>query len=137
MTEKHCNRLFGYGTLSDVNFFINVARIEPDSVNFGWIYAKLYNCGSFPMIVEDTDRKVYGRVYTIKSLNELLPKLDIYERCNIEPIEDSFYIRKIIPVILESNERVEAWTYIGNPESDLYKLKCIEENLIESGRWNS
>jgi gamma-glutamylcyclotransferase (GGCT)/AIG2-like uncharacterized protein YtfP len=101
----------------------------------GWIFAKMYDCGRFPMIIEHSDKKVYGLVLKFKNLDELLPTIDNYERCNVENNEDALYVRKKVVVHLNTDERITAWTYFGNNASHFCKQNCIEKNFIRSGRW--
>ena len=136
MNEKECPRLFVYGTLMDPNQLNAVVSEDPVETAEGTIDAVMFNCGSFPMILEDGDRKVYGRVYTFKNLERILPSLDRYERCNLPNENESYYIRKIVDVTRNCGERFSAWTYVGNRSSMFCRRCCVPENLIESGRWS-
>jgi gamma-glutamylcyclotransferase (GGCT)/AIG2-like uncharacterized protein YtfP len=136
MTFVYSNNLFVYGTLINKDVFEFITDIKPDTVEEGWIRARMYSCGHFPMVIEDSEKKVHGRVYTIGDLEDLLPTLDEYEQCNVNPLEDALYIRKVVEVTLEpSEEVVSAWAYIGNPSSEVCRNRVISENEIAEGRW--
>lgn len=135
MDDGECNNFFVYGTLVDLDFFIYMFKHEPSSISEGWISAMMYNCGTFPMILEDRYRKVYGRVYTVNGLSGILPAIDRYERCIPDEPDESLYLRKRLSVTLSSNERIDAWVYVGNTLSRFCRDNCVERNLIAEGRW--
>ena len=135
MDENECNNLFVYGTLVDKNLFIELFKEEPLDARNGWLYAKLYDCGRFPMMLEDTTVKVYGIVYFFDFLEPVLPSIDRYECCNEKKKHDALYIRKMLDVVLNDGESVKAWTYIGNIHSNFCKNNCVDKNLIASGIW--
>ena len=133
--DKSSNSLFVYGTLVKTDFFIKLFNERPWKIHEGWIFGKMYDCGNFPMITSDPERKVYGLIYTLVNLEELLPKIDRYERCNVEHPEVALYERKIVDAHFDSNKKIRAWTYFGNPSSDFFSKWCVKKNSISSGRW--
>ena len=135
--QKHtCNRIFVYGTLINTDFFAKLFKKQPNEIDEGWIFGVMYDCGNFPMVAKDQKRKVYGLIYAVSDLEQLLPEIDRYERCNVEPQETSLYEREIVDAHFDLKEKVHAWTYFGNSSSDFFKRLCVEKNLVPSGRWS-
>jgi len=89
------------------------------------------------MVLEDDKGKVYGLIYTVERLEELLPSIDRYERFIPDEPEESLFIRKKLSVTLSTNENVYAWVYTGNTLSKFCSERCVEDNRIQSGRWKT
>jgi gamma-glutamylcyclotransferase (GGCT)/AIG2-like uncharacterized protein YtfP len=135
MSDVECDRLFVYGTLVDIDFFTHMFKSKPSSVVEGQINADIYNCGTFPMILENPEGKVYGLTLTVDDLQDLLPAIDRYERFLPDDVEGSLFLRKKIDVVVDNDNVVDAWVYVGNPASLFCRERCIKKNLIDNGRW--
>jgi len=135
MNENICNNLFVYGTLVDEELFNELFGIRPYDKQEGWIFAKMYDCGRFPMILQDPQQKVYGLVYLFQSLHDILPSIDRYECCNDNNLKDSLYERKLVDVTLMNGEIKTAWIYFGNVYSNFCRINCVSKNFLRSGRW--
>ena len=135
MNDTACNNLFVYGTLIDLDFFKYMFKKMPEKISEGHIRANIYDCGTFPMVLEEPGGKVYGLIYTIEELEDILPSIDRYERFIPDDPEDSLFIRKKLSVTLSTDEDIHAWVYTGNTLSKFCAERCVEVNRIQSGRW--
>jgi gamma-glutamylcyclotransferase (GGCT)/AIG2-like uncharacterized protein YtfP len=136
MEENSCNNLFVYGTLVDLNLFKELFKEEPFDARDARVYAKLYDCGKFPMMLEDVSEQVHGIVYFFDDLEPLLPSMDRYECCYEKKKHDALYVRKLLDVILNDGRTVKAWAYVGNVHSTFCKNNCVDKNFIPGGRWD-
>jgi gamma-glutamylcyclotransferase (GGCT)/AIG2-like uncharacterized protein YtfP len=105
-----------------------VAGKEARYVGSGRVRGKLYNLGEYPGAVEDDVGFVYGDVYEISNMDEVLPRLDEYEGFNRDKREESLFIRKVIEVFMDDGSTLKASVYI-------YNGRVREEDLIPDGVW--
>lgn len=109
------DKIFVYGTLEKTEFFSYLISIgEIKYVGSGKIRAKLYDLGEYPGAVEHKGSHVYGRVYEAQNIDKVLPLLDEYEEFYPDRPENSLFIRKVMKVIMENGESLEAFVYIYN-----------------------
>jgi len=123
-------RIFFYGTLMKDHGRIG-ALIREGKLRFvaaGRIEARLYNVGDYPAAVPEKGGSVYGEVYEVSDLDEILPRLDEYEEYDASRPDDSLFIRKVTNVVLESGGEVPALVYFYNRDTEGLKV-------IRPGRW--
>lgn len=108
MSEKKGQKvyLFVYGTLMSTNrsnrAYLDDAEYLGKFTLDGY---ELYDLGSYPGIVEGTD-KVKGELYAVSI--DKLADIDRYEG------EGYLYTRKMVQVLGEGNEKLNAYTYVYN-----------------------
>ena len=78
---------------------------------------RLYDMGSFPMLIEVGKQVVRGMVLTIDPVHyeAVLAAVDQLEGYDPDVPERSFYIRARRTVYLSHSEPVTAWVYLGQP----------------------
>jgi len=117
MSEKKGQKvyLFVYGTLLSTN---RSNRTYLDDAEYSGKFTldgyELYDLGSYPGIVEGND-KVRGELYAVSI--DKLADIDRYEG------EGFLYTRKMVQVLGEGNEKLNAYTYVYNkPVADRIKI---------------
>ncbi len=119
MSAKSANdRLFVYGTLrrgsgSAAHDWL-VRRAE--LLGQAWCQGRLYRIAHYPGLVlsEDTHDRVFGEVYRLHQPESTLAALDRYEECGPGFPEPTEYVRRELPVTLNSGEPLMAWVYQYN-----------------------
>lgn len=135
-----CPPLFVYGTLLTVADHPMGHRLRAQSafLGHGWIRACLYriedpaNPGQgYPGAVAsgfDRDR-VHGELYRLHDPQPLLEALDLYEACDPARPEPHEYLRRRVPVTLESGDVMLAICY-------LYGWDVSRATRVPSGQYN-
>jgi gamma-glutamylcyclotransferase (GGCT)/AIG2-like uncharacterized protein YtfP len=115
MTSDH---LFVYGTLmrgydhpmaqllSRVSDFVGEARCK----------GRLYLVRHYPGLVLSNDAHdvAFGEVFHLREVEAALREFDVYEACGEGFAEPTEYVRRRVPVTLDSGAVIEAWTYLYN-----------------------
>ena len=115
MTSDH---LFVYGTLmrgydhpmaqllSRVGDFVGEARCR----------GRLYLVKHYPgLVLSDEDKDtVFGELFRLREVEAALREFDIYEACGEGFAEPTEYLRRLLPVTLETGAVITAWTYLYN-----------------------
>lgn len=98
--------LFVYGSLmngqSNHDYYLTESNFIGNATLDGY---EIYDLGFYPGIIEGSE-KVYGEVYDINELT--LKSIDRLEG------EGSLYIRKLVKVLLDNGNFIDAWCYIYN-----------------------
>ena len=124
--------LFVYGTLMR-SYAHPMARLLSANADFlGEVSCRgrLYRVKHYPGLVlsDDAADVVFGELYRLRAVDDLLREFDMYEACGVGFAEPTQYVRRTLPVTLADGSVSEAWTYIYNwPVTDLVR--------IESGRF--
>ena len=124
--------LFVYGTLMR-GYAHPMARLLSANADFlGEVSCRgrLYRVKHYPGLVPSDDAAdvVFGELYRLRAVDDLLREFDMYEACGEGFAEPTQYVRRTLPVTLADGSVSEAWTYIYNwPVTDLVR--------IESGRF--
>jgi gamma-glutamylcyclotransferase (GGCT)/AIG2-like uncharacterized protein YtfP len=124
--------LFVYGTLMR-GYAHPMARLLSANADFlGEVSCRgrLYRVKHYPGLVlsDDAADVVFGELYRLRAVDDLLREFDMYEACGVGFAEPTQYVRRTLPVTLADGSVSEAWTYIYNwPVTDLVR--------IESGRF--
>ncbi len=119
--------IFVYGTLKKgyrANYMIEkIARY----VDKAKIHGIMYNLGSYPGILENSNSFVYGEIYEIKDL-DTLKEIDRYEGCDPND-PDSLFVRKRTIAFCDDESQILAFVYFYN--------RVVEGSPeIHSGIWN-
>jgi gamma-glutamylcyclotransferase (GGCT)/AIG2-like uncharacterized protein YtfP len=124
--------LFVYGTLMR-DFDHPMAQLLAANADFlgqAQCRGRLYLVKHYPGLVlsDDASDVVYGELYRLRAVDDLLREFDMYEACGEGFAEPTQYVRQMLSVTLPDGARREAWTYIYNwPVAGLA--------WIESGRF--
>ena len=124
--------LFVYGTLMR-RYEHPMARLLSANADFlgeASCRGRLYKVKHYPGLVlsDDAADIVFGELYRLRAVDDLLREFDMYEACGEGFPEPTQYVRGMLPVTLPDGSVREAWTYIYNwPVADL--------TWIESGRF--
>lgn len=126
------DRLFVYGTLMRA-YAHPMARLLSGNADFlGEVSCRgrLYQVKHYPGLVlsDDPAEVVFGELYRLRAVDDLLREFDMYEACGEGFPEPTQYVRRMLPVTLPDGSVSDAWTYIYNwPVEGLVR--------IESGRF--
>ena len=124
--------LFVYGTLMPGSRHPMARRLEAQSAYLGpgWTSAKLYSLGWYPAAIPSSapGSRVYGEVMRLHNPQATLSWLDAYEGCAPGQLEPHAYQRVIVPVMLNSGDKIDAWVYF-------YKLPIHSARHLPSGRF--
>src|SRR3954468_12784106 len=112
------DRLFVYGTPMR-GFDHPMAKLLSRSADFlgeATCRGRLYLVKHYPGLVlsDDANDVVFGELYRMHHLDELLREFDMYEACGEGFTEPTEYLRQKLTVTLEDGAASEAWTYIYN-----------------------
>ena len=124
--------LFVYGTLMR-GYSHPMARLLSSNADFlgpASCRGRLYKVKHYPGLVlsEDESECVFGELYRLRAVDDLLRAFDMYEACGEGFSEPTQYVRQMLPVTLAEGTARDAWTYIYNwPLSGL--------TWIETGRF--
>jgi gamma-glutamylcyclotransferase (GGCT)/AIG2-like uncharacterized protein YtfP len=91
---------------------------------------RLYQVKHYPGLTlsDDADDRVFGELYRLRAVEDLLREFDMYEACGEGFPEPTQYVRQTLPVTLADGTVCEAWTYIYN-----WPVEALAR--IESGRF--
>jgi gamma-glutamylcyclotransferase (GGCT)/AIG2-like uncharacterized protein YtfP len=124
--------LFVYGTLMR-GYSHPMARLLSSNADFlgpASCRGRLYKVKHYPGLVltDDESERVFGELYRLRAVDDLLRAFDMYEACGEGFPEPTQYVRQMLPVTLAEGTARDAWTYIYNwPLSGL--------TWIETGRF--
>ena len=124
--------LFVYGTLMR-GYAHPMARLLSANADFlgeASCRGRLYQVKHYPGLVlsDDAADVVFGELYRLRAVEDLLREFDMYEACGEGFPEPTQYVRRMLSVTRADGTQSEAWTYIYNwPVADLAR--------IESGRF--
>jgi gamma-glutamylcyclotransferase (GGCT)/AIG2-like uncharacterized protein YtfP len=112
------DRLFVYGTLMR-GFDHPMAKLLSRNADFlggARCRGRLHMVKEYPGLVlsADSNDRVFGELYRLRSPEELLREFDMYEACGEGFVEPTEYIRQMLPVIGDDGAISQAWTYIYN-----------------------
>jgi gamma-glutamylcyclotransferase (GGCT)/AIG2-like uncharacterized protein YtfP len=80
------------------------------------------------LLSDDASDVVFGELYRLRAVEDLLREFDMYEACGEGFPEPTQYVRQMLTLTLADGTGREAWTYIYNwPVAALAR--------IESGRF--
>jgi gamma-glutamylcyclotransferase (GGCT)/AIG2-like uncharacterized protein YtfP len=120
-------RLFVYGTLMR-GYAHPMARLLSANADFlGEVSCRgrLYRVKHYPGLVlsDDAADVVFGELYRLRAVEDLLREFDMYEACGEGFAEPTQYVRRTLPVTLADGSVSEVWTYIYNwPVTDLARI---------------
>jgi gamma-glutamylcyclotransferase (GGCT)/AIG2-like uncharacterized protein YtfP len=126
------DHLFVYGTLMR-GYAHPMARLlsaNADFIGEASCCGRLYRVKHYPGLVlsDDATDVVFGDLYRLRAVDDLLREFDMYEACGEGFAEPTQYVRRTHSVTRADGSLSEAWTYIYNwPVTDLAR--------IESGRF--
>jgi len=80
----------------------------------GWIRGALFDLGLYPAAVPASDGRVWGEVFAITNPAPVLAALDEIEGYDANTPDTSLYVRRQVPVHLETDPDAEAWAYFYN-----------------------
>lgn len=124
--------LFIYGSLITGTKHPQINRcIQRDCVSLGsaHIKGKLFDLGSYPGAVADTQHNVFGQLLKIRNAAAVLRLLDAYEAYNPQQPKSSEFVRAITTAtLLDENKPYRCWIY-------WYNLKPYANRRIESGNY--
>ncbi len=94
----------------------SVLEHHAEFIGVGTVPGKLYNIDWYPGALEseDPDECVTGAVYRVRNRNIVFSKLDQYEGCSAEQPRPHEFIRKKLPINLQSTGKLRAWIYLYN-----------------------
>ena len=76
------------------------------------------------VLSDDAADVVFGELYRLRAVEDLLREFDMYEACGEGFAEPTQYVRRTLPVTLADGTQSEAWTYIYNwPVTDLARIE--------------
>lgn len=123
--------LFTYGTLMQgfPNPFAQRLHTLSTFEGKGSFPGTLYKIDWYPGAHYEAEsrNRVYGEVYRITDPEILLPELDEYEDV-FEDEDQSLYVRKMIPVLMQNKSVIDCWVYVYNQS-----VKNLE--IIKSGNF--
>ena len=124
--------LFVYGTLMR-GYSHPMARLLSANADFlgeASCRGRLYKVKHYPGLVlsKEADDVVFGELYRLRAVDDLLREFDMYEACGEGFAEPTQYVRQMLPVTLADGSNSEAWTYI-------YNWPVAAFSRIESGRF--
>ena len=110
--------LFVYGTLMR-GYSHPMARLLSSNADFlgpASCRGRLYKVKHYPGLVlsEDESERVFGELYRLRAVDDLLRAFDMYEACGEGFPEPTQYVRQMLPVTLAEGTARDAWTYIYN-----------------------
>src|ERR1700744_1963748 len=125
--------LFAYGTLMR-GYSHPMARLlsaNADFIGEASRRGKLYKVKHYPGLTlsDDASDIVFGELYRLRAVEDLLREFDMYEACGDGFPEPTEYLRRMLSVTLADGTTSEAWTYIYNWPVDQFAR-------IESGRFS-
>lgn len=125
---SHKDYLFVYGTLRHLAVrtaageqAFNQLNQAASFIGAASVSGQLFEVGGYPGICyqSDADTHVVGDLYLVGDAATLFTALDAYEECAAQFSEPHEYHRQRVPVILGSDETVQAWVYHYNCSTDV------------------
>lgn len=115
MTSDH---LFVYGTLMrgyDHPMAQLLSRVA-DFAGEARCAGRLYLIKHYPGLVlsDDPADTVFGELFRLREVEAALREFDIYEACGEGFAEPTEYLRRLLPVTLETGAVMSAWAYLYN-----------------------
>ncbi len=115
--------LFVYGTLrKDIVRAERPGILEEHGIycGEGWLYGELYEIDHYPgaVISEENSHCVKGEIYSVLKGTRVWQVLDDYEECSDAYPEPREYRRVQQEIHMESGERVTAWVYLYNRDTE-------------------
>jgi gamma-glutamylcyclotransferase (GGCT)/AIG2-like uncharacterized protein YtfP len=124
--------LFVYGTLRahSKNDMSKRLKRWADKIVRGRTRGRLYMIAEYPGFVpsDSNNEWVYGDVYHLPSPELVYSELDRYEGCSPEDPLPHEYQRSVLPILLESGDWVDAFSYV-------YARDTAGKPRIESGEY--
>ena len=116
------DRVFVYGTLMS-GYDHPMSKRLAASAEFlgeGSCQGRIYRIEHYPGLLHSDDAadRVYGEVYRLRDVDEMMAALDDYEHVGPDHDPPGLYVRETVPVTLGDGRVVEAWTYIYNRPVD-------------------
>jgi gamma-glutamylcyclotransferase (GGCT)/AIG2-like uncharacterized protein YtfP len=110
--------LFVYGTLMR-GYDHPMAQLLARSADFigeATCRGRLYLVKHYPGLVlsDAPDELVFGELYRLRAVDQLLREFDMYEACGEGFNEPTEYIRRMLPVTSADGAVSEAWSYLYN-----------------------
>jgi gamma-glutamylcyclotransferase (GGCT)/AIG2-like uncharacterized protein YtfP len=120
--------VFFYGTLMSGFKRAGRSRVESRlaAMGRGSIGAALFDLGIYPAAIPSADSRVYGEVYRISDVDNVLAVLDELEGHRPNEPDTSLYRRIEAPVTMENGQVAQAWVYF-------YNAPLGQAQRIESG----
>ena len=110
--------IFVYGTLLSGAGHAMHAVLARDAalVGEGFYNGRLYRVATYPGAIPSTDPadRVFGEVYRLRNVAEVLSRLDEYEGCGPTAVAPTQYVRQTEPITLTDATIIQAWIYIYN-----------------------
>lgn len=110
--------LFTYGTLSNGQAPAQVVSLMKSLKprGKGYIRGRLYDLGDYPgaVLSQSPRNKVFGDVFELPADSAVLRQIDQYEEFSPRRPNTSLFVRKRVPVKLDSGEQVMCWAYVYN-----------------------
>lgn len=124
------NLLFVYGTLMKAHGDDWQKQAGAHLVGHGQMTGKLYDLGQFPGAVASSDPRwrIAGEVYRLDDIGRATGILDEYEEFHPARPDESLFIRREMPVVMENGTERWAWVY-------LYNRPVKESDRIQSGKY--
>lgn len=115
----------GYGPLGLV-----IDRSRWRRIGHGRIKSIMYDLGGYPGAIRTSEPNqfVYGEVYAIPDVNDVIPKLDEYEEFYPNDHNHSLFVREVAKVEMNDGKEINAMVYFYNREPRI-------AHRILSGRW--
>ncbi|MDB5619449.1 gamma-glutamylcyclotransferase family protein [Tardiphaga sp.] len=126
------DRVFVYGTLMH-GFDHPMSTLLSAGAEFlgeATCRGRLYMVAHYPGLLHSDDAadRVFGEVYRLRRVDEMLAALDDYESVGPGYEAPTLYLREKLPVTLADGRVIEAWSYIYNRPVD-------ERKRIASGKF--
>lgn len=108
--------IFVYGTLRKARKKHALLCEHAKFVENAIFYGKLYLIQDYPAVIfsENSNDKVVGEVYQLLNIEKALLILDEYEGVGEQFPFPNEYLRKQMPIVLESGNHLNAWVYLYN-----------------------
>ena len=124
-------KIFVYGTLKE-GFKLDgsCAEIRESVVKNAKAKGTLFNLGPFPGAKFDTQDTIIGELHEFSNDLEALRVIDNIEGYYPDNKENSLFLRKLIDVSYQNNEKIKAYAYEFN--FDRYEVR---QTKIKTGVW--
>jgi len=130
------DNLFVYGTLLSGagHSMRGVLAGHAELIGEGFFNGRLYRVGTYPGAIPSSEPhdRVFGEVYRLRNVAEVLSRLDEYEGCGPTAAAPTQYVRKNEPITLTNETTVRAWIYIYN--RPIQGLERIHSGLFLQSR---
>lgn len=111
--------LFVYGTLrrtTNTQMYQHFIAQHGEFLGTAKITGRIYKIHHYPGVVlsDDPEDQVYGELYRIRNVEEILPAIDEYEGCSDDFPQPTRFIRDVVEVELVDYGFHDAWVYLYN-----------------------